>query len=206
MTAVPRQPPTRLCDPGYKPAVATPEDQLAALLADMRREFPRFRIVPKSKSPLSRSIDVALRCLTLGGQRRYMTHFHTVIGDTLYVPACWHDTPALDKIITLRHERVHLRQRRRYTMAGMTLLYLVLPLPLGLAYGRARIEWEAYAETLRATHELKGAAAARCPGLRAHIVSQFVGPNYGWMWPFRGQVERWYDAALAALGNEELGM
>lgn len=177
----------------------TAEERLTHLLADMQREFPRFRIIPKCHSPLSRSIDVALRCLTLGGQRRYMTHFHTVIGDTLYVPSCWEDTPPLDKIITLRHERVHLRQRRRYTMAGMTLLYLTWPLPLGLAYGRARIEWEAYTETLRATHELKGAAAARSAGLRQHIVSQFLGPNYGWMWPFRAQVERWYDAALREL-------
>jgi hypothetical protein len=90
---------------------------------------------------LSQAIDLALKLLTLGGQRAYLTHYHTVIGDTLYLPARWDETSAADKMITLRHERVHLRQRRRYGLPLMSLLYLLFPLPLFLAYGRARIEW-----------------------------------------------------------------
>lgn len=172
------------------------EARLAAFMRELADEFPRFRIVHKNESPLSRAIDIALRCVTLNGQRRYMTHFHTVIGDTLYVPRDWEDIPPVHRIVTLRHERVHLRQRRRYTLLGMALVYLFLPLPLGLAYGRARIEWEAYEETLRATYELEGERALRSPALRRHIVSQFVGPNYGWMWPFPRRVAAWYDDAV----------
>ena len=70
---------------------------------------------------------------------------------------------------------------------------------LRLAYGRAHIEWEAYRETLRATHELRGEGALRSPSMRRRIVEQFVGPAYGWMWPFRGQVERWYDEAVETI-------
>jgi hypothetical protein len=172
---------------------------LAELIAEIEREFPRFRVVPKATSTLSRAIDVALRVITLNGQRAFMTRYHTVLGDTLYVPSSWETTRDLDRAITLRHERVHLRQRRRYTFLGMAFLYLVPFLPLGLAYGRARIEWEAYTETLRATAELLGPSAARSPELRARIVAQFVGPAYGWMWPFRRVIERWYDEALRAL-------
>jgi hypothetical protein len=175
---------------------------LDTFLDELAREFPRFRVVDKATSPLSRAIDVALRCLTLGGQRRYMTHYHTVIGDTLYVPACWAHTSDVDRVITLRHERVHLRQRRRYTLPGMIALYFLPFFPLGLAYGRARIEWEAYRETIRATLELRGAEAARSPHLREHVVRQFTSAAYGWMWPFRAQVERWYDEALRELGLE----
>jgi len=83
----------------------------------------------------------------------------------------------------------------------MALLYLLPFFPLGLAYGRARLEWEAYTETLRATAELRGLAAAQDPRLRERIVSRFVGPAYGWMWPFRRQVERWYDAVLEELAR-----
>ena len=173
--------------------------ELADLLLAMQREFPRFRIAPKSESALSRAIDVALRVVTLGGQRAFMTRYHTVIGDTLFVPSSWDATPDVDRAITLRHERVHLRQRRRFTLVGMAFLYFVPFAPLGLAYGRARIEWEAYTETLRATAELKGRAAAHDPKLRARIVAQFVGPAYGWMWPFRRAVERWYDDVLRAI-------
>jgi len=172
---------------------------LEALLAEIRLEFPHFRIVPKDGDRLSRLLDLLLRAVTLGGQRQFLTHYHTVIGDTLYVPPGWERASALDRIITLRHERVHLRQRRRLGSTGMTLLYLVPILPLGLALGRARLEWEAYRETLRATAELRGPAAVRDPALREHVLRQFTSAAYGWMWPFRRQVTRWYDRALAEL-------
>ncbi|NUO47760.1 MAG: hypothetical protein HOV80_02765 [Polyangiaceae bacterium] len=172
---------------------------LDAFIAEMKREFPRFRIVKKSESGLSKAIDVALKIITAGGMRSYMTTYHTVIGDTLYVPEGWDDVDPIAAVITLRHERIHLRQRRRYTMPGMTVLYLLLPFPLGLAYGRARIEWEAYTETLRATLELRGEEALRSKALRDRIVSQFTSPSYGWMWPFRKTVERWYDEAVDQL-------
>ena len=171
---------------------------LDALLAELEREFPRFRIIDKRDSPLSRTIDVVLKILTLGGMRTDMTHYHTVIGDRLYVPPGWDDDP-LSAAITLRHERVHLRQRRRYTLPGMTLLYLLFPLPLFLSYGRARIEWEAYEETLRATLELCGREALESAALKRRIVSRFTAPDYGWMWPFPRQVSRWYDEAVERL-------
>jgi hypothetical protein len=173
-----------------------------ALLAEICTEFPRFGIVYKRNSLFSRVIDLALRAVTLGGQRYYMTRFHTVIGDTLYVPDSWDDMTDLDRVILLRHERVHLRQARRYTAVGMALLYLLPFFPLGLAYGRARIEWEAYAETVRATAELRGLRSAEDPGLRRHIVTQFVSASYGWMWPFRAQIERWYDELLDEVRRE----
>jgi hypothetical protein len=166
---------------------------------ELKEEFPAFCIRKKRGDNLSRAIDVALRILTLGGQRHYLTKYHTVIGDTLYVPALWDDLPDLDRVILLRHERVHLRQRRRYGGALMTFLYLVPFLPLGLAYGRARIEWEAYTETLRATLELRGVEALKSSELRERIVRRFIGPDYGWMWPFRSTVEGWYDRVVNEL-------
>jgi hypothetical protein len=172
-----------------------------ALIAEISREFPRFRIVPKAGHALSRAIDWALKALTFGAQRSFLTEYHTVIGDTLYVPLAWERTADVDRAILLRHERVHLRQRRRLGTALMTFLYLLPFLPLGLAYGRARLEWEAYVETLRATADLAGLDAARAPELRQKIIRRFTGPDYGWMWPFERTVTRWYDAALAEIEN-----
>jgi hypothetical protein len=172
------------------------------MLAAIRDEFPRFRLVPKRESRLQRAIDLALRVVTLGQQREYLTHYHTVLGETLYLPDRWRESSAAQQAITLRHERVHLRQRRRYGTVGMALLYLLPILPLGLAWGRARIEWEAYRETLRATAELFGLEAAQSPELRARIVRQFTGAAYGWMWPFPRTIERWIDEALTELAAE----
>lgn len=177
-------------------------DAAGVMLAAIRDEFPRFRLVPKRESRLQRAIDLALRVVTLGQQREYLTHYHTVLGETLYLPDRWRESSAAQQAITLRHERVHLRQRRRYGTVGMALLYLLPILPLGLAWGRARIEWEAYRETLRATAELFGLEAAQSPELRARIVRQFTGAAYGWMWPFPRTIERWIDEALTELAAE----
>jgi hypothetical protein len=107
-----------------------------------------------------------------------------------------------DRYILLRHERVHLRQRKRMGDLVMTFAYLVPFFPLFLAWGRARIEWEAYAETIRATAEVLGLEAAA--NLRPHIVRRFTGPDYGWMWPFPRTVNRWFDEALKDV-RAELG-
>ncbi len=168
-------------------------------IADMREEFPGFRIVDKREGLLSQVIHWVLLVLTFGGQREYLSHYHTVLGNTLYVPASWPKATDIDRVILLRHERVHLRQRRRYGFVGLSFLYLIPFFPLGLAYGRARLEWEAYEETIRATAEPAGIEAAASPELRRRIVSRFVGGAYGWMWPFPRQINAWYDRVLAEL-------
>ena len=170
-------------------------------IATMRAEFPRFRIIDKADNRFSRLIDWLLKVVTLGAQRDYLTHYHTVIGDTLYVPSSWRYTPDLERVVVLRHERVHLRQRRRYGTPLFTFLYLIPFFPLGLAWGRARLEWEAYTETIRATAELFGVEEATSGHLKRHIVDRFTGGDYGWMWPFRRQVERWYDDVIAELSH-----
>ena len=173
-----------------------------ALLTELRAEFPAFRIVDKAQSPLSVAIDWALRLVTLGAQRHFMTHYHTVIGDTLYVCPAWHGMSDVARTVLLRHERVHLRQRRRYGFLPFAALYLIPLFPLGLAYFRARFEWEAYVETLRATAELRGLSALADPSLRRELVRRFVGPDYGWMWPFPRTIERWYSRAVLEITTD----
>ncbi len=179
--------------------------QSEALLRDISAEFPSFRIVAKAGDRLSSVIDLALRLVTAGAQRHYLTRYHTVLGYTLYVAPAWQSMHDVARVILLRHERVHLRQRRRYTFPLFAFLYLVPLFPLGLSYGRARLEWEAYRETLRATAELKGLLSLEEPGLRREIVRRFVGGDYGWMWPFPTAINRWFDQAVQELAKEQAG-
>jgi hypothetical protein len=86
----------------------------------------------------------------------------------------------------------------------MSLLYLLPILPMGLAIGRARLEWEAYRETLVATAEVDGVQAAADPHLHDHIVRQFVSASYGWMWPFEGEVRRWIADAMEDIGRRAI--
>ena len=164
-----------------------------ALIAEITREFPRFRLIRKDRAWTQKTIDRLLRVVTFGGQRSYLTGYHTTIGQRVYVTSDWEELPDANRYVTLRHERAHLRQFRRYTLPGMALLYLLLPLPIGLAWFRARFEMQGYAETIRASVEVYGAAWVRRPVFREHVVSQFLTGAYGWMWPFRRSVERWYD-------------
>jgi hypothetical protein len=168
-------------------------------LDELRRAHPRLRILYKEHDAFSRAVDRALRVLTLGGQSAYMTRYVTTIGARIYLPSSWDARDDDDKYVTLRHEAVHLRQFERIGLVGMSLLYLLPILPLGLALGRARLEWEAYAETLRATAEVHGKDAARSPALHAHIVAQFTGPAYGWMWPFPSTIHRWIHQTLSEM-------
>ncbi len=172
-----------------------------AFVEDLRAQIPGVRVVSKADDPFSRLVDRALRVVTLGGQSHYLDAYTTVMGRTIYVPTTWTARSDVDRLITLRHEAVHLKQFARYGRVVMSLLYLVPIVPFGLALGRARIEWEAYRETLRATAELRGVAAARDPALHAHIVRQFTSAAYGFMWPFPRQVQRWIDAAIDELDS-----
>jgi hypothetical protein len=171
-------------------------------VAEIHLEFPNFRIQKKRESRLQSAIHLALLVLTLGGQRVYLTRYHTVLFGVLWVPDAWDTMTDDERYILLRHERVHLRQRKRLGDVAMAFVYLVPFFPLFLAWGRARIEWEAYVETIRATAELYGVEAAA--NLRAQIVQRFVGPDYGWMWPFPKAINRWFDEALADV-RAELG-
>lgn len=169
------------------------------ILDEIREEFPDFKIVWKEDSRLMKLIAGLLFFITFGRQRTFQTAYITTIGCTVYVPACWRENSDISRVITLRHERVHMRQRRSLSMPLFTFLYLLFPLPGGLAYFRTLFELEAYEETIKATMELypNGAQLVLRPEARRQMVENFTGPGYFWMWPFRPRIERWYDATVA---------
>lgn len=173
--------------------------RLETLLVDFATRSPPVRVVPKRAYWHQRAAATALRVVTLGGQDRYLSDYVTTLGRTIYVPDDWDEQPPGRRWEVLRHEAVHVRQFERWGWLVMILVYGILPLPLGLAYGRARLEWEAYAETLRAVAELEGLEAAKSPALHDEIVRRFTGPDYGWMWPFEGAVRRWIAEEVARI-------
>lgn len=173
--------------------------RLKRLLDDCASRKRPVRVVRKRAFFHQRLADLGLRIVTLNGQKSYLTHYVTTLGHTIYVPDSFDAWPAAHRYQILRHELVHVRQFERFGVIGMVLLYGILPLPLGLAYFRARLEWEAYAETLRAVAEVQGIEAARAPELHDMIVRRFTGPDYGWMWPFPRRVRRWIREELARI-------
>src|SRR5579883_1984220 len=166
------------------------EARLRALLDELAAEFPRFRLVRKDRSFVQRSIARLLALTTLGAQRSYLDRFVTTIGQRVYVPRHWERWPAVDRCLVLRHQRVHLRQFRRFGLAPLALAYLLLPLPLGLAWCRMRLERDAYAESVRAAAERWGFAHVCDAAFRDRILAMFTSGAYGWMWPFPSSLRR----------------
>jgi hypothetical protein len=175
------------------------KDALERLLADFAARPKPIHVVKKARYWHQRAAGKALYCVTFGGQRTYLSHYVTTLGHTIYVPDTFDSWSPAHAIEVLRHEAVHVAQFERYGWIGMILLYGIFPLPLGLAWFRARLEWEAYEESFRAIAEIEGIETARSPELREQIVRRFTGPDYGWMWPFPRTIERWIDETLAEI-------
>jgi hypothetical protein len=167
---------------------------------DLHAEYERLagslHLVHKDRVWHQRVIHHLLRLVTLGGQSSYLDSYVTTLWHTIYVPPDWESRPLADRYATLRHELVHVRQFERWGPL-MPVLYLLLPLPLGLAWFRMRFERAAYEETLRVHYQLGGRAAVE--RLREHVIRQFTSGAYGWMWPFPRAIARWFDRFVAAL-------
>ena len=176
-----------------------PEQRYQAYLAQLRQEFPRLRLIRKDRSRFSRAIHYALVVVTFGGMREFLDGYQTTIRRTIYVTSDWDNLDPDERYVTMRHEAVHLRQFRRYTLPGLAVLYILLPLPLGLSYFRAHFEKQGYEETIRASAEVYGREHVTEGWFRDHIIEQFMGPSYGWMWPFRRQLQSWYDGILQTI-------
>lgn len=182
-----------------RPIAGGPTPRTDAYLEELRAEFPGLRIIEKQEHAWSQRIDKVLRALTLGGQSAYVSTYTTVLGRTIYLPVSWATRSDESRYITLRHEAVHLRQFRRYGVLGMTLIYGLPILPVGLSIGRAWIEWTAYRETLSAYADTYGPQAAADPALHAYIKLQFTGPAYLFMWPFPRMLQRLIDREVHAI-------
>ena len=166
---------------------------LDKILADIKMEFPDFEIIEKKDSTLMKLIDVCLKIITLGQMNKFMTGFITTLGQKVYVTDSWKQGSLIGQAEILRHERIHMRQAKKYGRFLFSFLYLMVPLPIGLAYFRKKFEQEAYEESMRALYEYLGVAAFAHHNRQA-IITQFISANYFWMWPFRKNVEAWYDA------------
>ena len=178
-------------------ARTTPIDTQAvkALEARLGAEFPGFSVAYKDESSLQQLIGALLRPIN----RTYLTEYTTVLFGVVWFPSRTWRTQVGPRAIyeILCHEAVHLRDARRYP-GLFHLSYLLLPLPV-VVTARAWWEWRAYRESLRVTLALDGEisdAQLRC------IEDRFVGPDYGFMWPFRRHLRRRLERLRAALLRE----
>lgn len=172
---------------------------LSAITRAIKKEFPDFEIKKKSDSTFMKVLDFLLKVVTFGQMKKFMTGFITTMGVTVYVHERWDKIPESARVAVLRHERVHMRQAKKYGRFVFSFLYLLIPLPLFFAYYRSKFEMEAYAESMKAVAEDNGMATLMSPVYRKAMISHFTSAQYGWMWVRRSRIEKWYDQTVAQL-------
>jgi hypothetical protein len=160
--------------------------------ADMRSycdEYQRRGIYKKkSETGWCKVVNVLWNILTFSSADDFMNRPSTT-GNHIYMHRGWDykDTPVTLTYITTRHEAQHLHFFDRFgTVLGL-IIYLFLPLPIGLAYGRYRVERNAIVEELLAIHSLGGDAIGRL----SEYVLALSGSSYFYAWPFRNSVRYW---------------
>lgn len=149
-----------------------------------------------SKVKLVRKADSAwMRFLARFMNKDFMTRFWTTNGDTIYVPSQAASEPDYGSTAwenrhrnTLAHEYEHVQQFRHYGSVLFTLLYMLAPVPVLLAYFRWRFEREAYMHNLRAVSKTARSA-------QVEYVIQSLWNNYFWPWP-RNWMRDWFMAEL----------
>lgn len=176
--------------------------RLDDLCLELKNEFPKLRMRHKRRVWYHWIAHVAICILTVGLNRKYISAFTTTGKDSVN----WGDSHnerlrqghEHDRVWDcLMHEREHLRQFRDKGTFVMTLIWLFPPILF--CYGRAVIiEKPGYLASLRAKFETNRYWAEH-PLYREWWISQFTGPNYGWMWILKSQVEKWFDDELARL-------
>lgn len=174
------------------------------LIAKMSKEFAKFKIERKDTSKLIKIISWLLYVITFGSQKTFMTSYVTTIGNTVYIPVGWDSWATDRKISVLKHERVHMRQAKKYGKLLYSFLYLFIWFPFGFAYYRTKFEKEAYIENIKFNYEKYGEGSIRSEHYKEFIVKQFISGNYGWMCPFRKRMEKWYDETVEKVINKTI--
>lgn len=162
------------------------------LLIEIRRDYPKFKLVPKASSTLMKVIDVLLKLITFWRMTTFMAKFTTTLGYTVYTPDEWERWRDLSRAIILRHERVHMRQRKEKGSFWFSFSYLFLPFPILWAYYRMKYEMEAYEVSIQAQWNAYGRRIFT-PEAREAMIQRFTGASYFWTWPWRKRIETWYD-------------
>jgi hypothetical protein len=170
-------------------------EEYEKILLETTKEFPDFKIIHKKDSRLMKLINVALQLITFGKMKSFMTDFITTLGTKIYVNEKWDSLSPLGKAIVIRHERVHMRQAKKYGRLLFSILYLVVPFPIGIAYFRKKFEQEAYEESIRAAHEYYGDRIFTNE-MREKTISHFTTAEYFWMWPWKKDLNRWYSSII----------
>jgi hypothetical protein len=152
----------------------------------LKTEFSKFQLVEKEDSKLMKFLNFFIKLWNPDFMERYTM----VLGYKVYMPPGQRNT--LQGYEILRHEAVHMRQFRKWWLL-QTISYGILP--IGPAF-RAYWEYQGYCESMKTRIELGWSVDDTYIDW---VVSQFTGPAYLFMWPFKASLTKKFKAERAKL-------
>ena len=176
-------------------------ERLAALAREIE---PSVRLQSKD-GRLWRALASLAAAATLGGisRRVFLEHYATALGPLHGYPAAW-SAERVESLLV--HEARHTRQARwcglgLHPWLGLplfALLYLAIPLPMGLGLGRVLFELDADRAAWR--HALRRGAPPDAIRARAReVAARVCSGHYGWPLPRRAGVALFAAAAERAI-------
>lgn len=179
--------------------------RLDRLCAELKLEFPGLVMQFKSRHWYWGLLHWVVLIFTFGGNRRFIQKYTSTFRKTIGWSKTYEQRIRArtanweDRVWScLMHEREHLRQFERYGMFVMTLSYVFVFFPVGLSYCRARLELAGYRQTLRCWY-LLDLSWARSEEAKKWWIGQFTSGAYGWAWPFKKTVTRWFETEMTNL-------
>jgi len=185
--------------------------------------FPNLQIKFKTDSKLMKFLEKVLFF-----NKGFMTDYITTVGDDIYFASKEYiKKHPIAATVALLHELVHVYDSHKYSQPIFSFLYLgpqilaILSLPLLLvswklsllcllftlpipSYFRMYFEKRAYIASLYALQKLSKKIVLD-PRLDAHkkmFLTQFHGPSYYYMWPFKN-IDKEFEEANQKIKNNE---
>ena len=132
---------------------------------------------------------------SLGKNNTFMSRSVITVGRFIFFYSGWRiEYASLNDYSALCQEEDHVIMAKKFGLGSMfigtivmILLYLLFPLPIGLAWFRYAIERSAFRVSYLTDKKL-GLNASYLP-----YVDILTGPGYLWAWPFKKQVLRWFE-------------
>lgn len=184
------------------------------LIQLIQKEFPDFKVVCKNQSKF-----MLLLSKILFFNKKFMSHYVTTIGNTIYVPDPSFFDDDDSAFSTIAHEYVHMCDHKKYGLLfnfgylfpqilsllsllsfydikWLFCLLFLLPLP---SLGRAYFEYRGYSMSMACYYWIY----KEKPPI-PHYVDYFTTSLYYWMYPHKGYIEKKLEQSLNDILNNKL--
>lgn len=162
-------------------------DTVDRYMGHLRATFPKLKISRKKPWWLRFVFNLpGIKKLEWGNATQ-------TVGMNIWLSDRWDEIHPTYQMSTLRHEKKHLIWFNDYGLILVSILYLFCFFPIGLAYFRARMERDGYAESLKARVEYFGTSDRVKEKGREMYERAFTGWMYLKMWPFKKTIRKWFE-------------